>query len=139
MAPQDQSEPFAPSEIEQIREKIDTSFQRFAELISDARRPLPTRTGDGSYLECEEDPPELIKKIDATLKDLSALGVTDLSTLLQVQQKQKTGALWDDKKYLMERMIQTAARFPDNSATGKKITNGFLSTLYSDLQHPPIS
>jgi linoleate 8R-lipoxygenase/9,12-octadecadienoate 8-hydroperoxide 8R-isomerase len=137
--PKAQSEPVAPSEIEQIRKKIDTKFQNFSNLISAATRPLPTQTGDGTYLEYEEDPPEFIKKIDATLKDLSSLGITDVATLLQVQEKQKTGAVWDDKQYLMERLIQTAARFPDNSATGKKITDGFLSTLYNDLQHPPIS
>jgi linoleate 8R-lipoxygenase/9,12-octadecadienoate 8-hydroperoxide 8R-isomerase len=137
--PKAQSEPVAPSEIEQIRKKIDTKFQQFATLISAATRPLPTQTGDGTYLEYQKDPPEFIKKIDDTLKDLSSLGITDVATLLQVQEKQLTGAVWDDKQYLMERLIQTAARFPDNSATGKKITDGFLSTLYNDLQHPPIS
>lgn len=39
----------------------------------------------------------------------------------------------------MERLIQTAAKFPDDSPTGKTVTNGFLTGLYNDLQHPPSS
>ncbi|KAF2668697.1 heme peroxidase [Microthyrium microscopicum] len=134
-----QSEPVQPSEIAQIRNKIDKSFKEFAELISAVRRPLPNQTGDGTYLPTKDDPPDVLQKINAGLKDLSSLGITDIATLLQVQEKQKTGALWDDKKYLMERLIQTAARFPDGSATGKKVTDGFLESLYNDLKHPPQS
>jgi hypothetical protein len=34
---------------------------------------------------------------------------------------------------------QTAVKFPDNSKMGKTVTDGFLTQLYNDLQHPPIS
>jgi len=133
------SEPVQPSEIDQIRRKIDSSFKRLAEVISSARRPLPTHTGDGTYTEYQDDPPEVIAKIEAGLKDLASLGIKDVHTLLQVAHRQKHSEMWDDKRYLMERLIQTAARFPDNSATGKKVTDGFLKTLYNDLDHPPMS
>ena len=100
---------------------------------------MPTETGDGTYLSYPNDDPTLVQQIEAGLSDLSYLGITNIETLIQVQDKTKTGALWDDKKYLMERLIQTATKFPDDSATGKKITDGFLAGLYNDLLHPPIS
>jgi linoleate 8R-lipoxygenase / 9,12-octadecadienoate 8-hydroperoxide 8R-isomerase len=133
------SEPVEPSEIEQIRHKLDNGFKRLASLISAARKPLPTQTGDGTYLSYPEDDPSLIQKIESGIRDLSSIGITDIKTLIDVQDKTKTGALWDDKKYLMERLIQTATRFPDDSPTGKKVTDGFLTGLYNDLLHPPIS
>ena len=134
-----QSEPVQPSEIAQIRQTLESGFKKLASLISAARKPLPTQTGDGTYLHYPNDDPNLIQQIEAGLKDLSHLGITDIETLIQVQDKQKNGYLWDDKKYLMERLIQTACRFPDDSPTGKKVTNGFLTGLYNDLLHPPLS
>jgi len=133
------SEPVEPSEIEQIRYKIDNGFKRLASFISAARKPLPTQTGDGTYLSYPNDDPNLIEKIESGLRDLTSIGIPDIKTLIEVQDKTKTGALWDDKKYLMERLIQTATRFPDDSPTGKTVTNGFLTGLYNDLLHPPIS
>jgi linoleate 8R-lipoxygenase/9,12-octadecadienoate 8-hydroperoxide 8R-isomerase len=100
------SEPVKPSEIEQIRTKLDVGFTQLARLISDVRKPLPTQTGDGTYLHYQPDPPDLIQKIEAGLKDLSHLGITDIATLIEVQNKEKTGELWDDRQYLMEKLIQ---------------------------------
>lgn len=100
------SEPVKPSEIEQIRSKLDAGFTALARLISDVRKPLPTQTGDGTYLHYQPDPPDLIQKIEAGLKDLSHLGITDIATLIEVQNKEKTGELWDDRQYLMEKLIQ---------------------------------
>jgi linoleate 8R-lipoxygenase / 9,12-octadecadienoate 8-hydroperoxide 8R-isomerase len=134
-----QSEPVKPSEIHHIRRKLDRGFRHITSFVNAAEKTLPTETGDGTYLEHADDSPELVKKIESGLKNLSHLGITDINTLIQVQDKQKAGALWDDKQYLMERLIQTAARFPDDSATGKKVTDGFLAALYNDLHHPPIS
>lgn len=133
------SETKPKTELEQLRAKFGNDFTRAAELIGASRRPLPDQTGDGSYLDLKEDSPELLKKVGATLKDLSHLGITDIKTLLEVQGKQKSGSAWDDKGYLMEKLIRTAVAFPDDSATGKTVTNGLLTTLYNDLQHPPVS
>jgi cytochrome P450 len=137
--PKAQSETVPPSEVEKFREKIGSEFKRIAELISASRRPLPDQTGDGTYLDLTPDTPEIIKKVEGTLNDLRHLGITDVTTLLEVQSKQKSGELWNDKDYLMEKLIRTAVAFPDNSATGRTVTDGFLTTLYNDLQHPPIS
>jgi hypothetical protein len=137
--PKFSSEPVHPTEIDLLRSKLDEEFKRLALLISDARRPLPDQSGDGTYLSYKDDSPTFLQTIDSGLKDLTKLGIPDFETLLQVVEKAKTGALWDDKKYLMEELIQTAAKFPDDSINGKKITDTFLTTLYNDLQHPPIS
>lgn len=134
-----QSQTVPPSEFEKLRARLGSEFQRAAGLVSASRRPLPDQTGDGTYLNLTPDTPEVIKKIESTLGDLSHLGITDIKTLLEVQGKQKSGAPWDDKQYLMEKLVRTAAAFPDGSATGNKVTGGFLTTLYNDLQHPPIS
>jgi hypothetical protein len=133
----DQSQPVAPSEFAKVRNQISKSFQEWAALNSAKRRPLPDQTGDGTYL--EPDSPDLLEKLKADLKDFSYLGVSDFATLVQVLEKTKTGDDWDDSKYLMEKLIHTATKFPDHSAVGKKVTDGFLTQLYNDLQHPPIS
>jgi linoleate 8R-lipoxygenase/9,12-octadecadienoate 8-hydroperoxide 8R-isomerase len=137
--PKFSSEPLSPTEIDILRGKVDDQFKRLALLISNARRPLPDQTGDGTYITYKDDSPDLLQTINSSLHDLADLGVTDLVTLIEVFEKAKTGALWDDKQYLMEKLIQTAAKFPDDSINGKKVTDTFLTTLYNDLQHPPIS
>jgi linoleate 8R-lipoxygenase/9,12-octadecadienoate 8-hydroperoxide 8R-isomerase len=134
-----QSEPVKASEIDHVRGNLNRGFRQLVALVNAAEKPQPTETGDGTYLKDEKDHPELVEKMQSGLKTLSRLGLPDVTTLVQVQEKQMTGSLWNDKEYLMERLIQTAARFPDDSATGKKVTDGFLAALYNDLQHPPIS
>ena len=105
------SEPVKASEIQQIRSKLDKGFTQLAQLISSARKPLPDQTGDGTYIEYQDDSPDLLQKINAGLKDLSHLGITDIATLLEVQSKEKSGELWDDKEYLMEKLIQVGVKF----------------------------
>jgi len=133
------SEPASQSGFDKFRDKLDKGFKELAELISAVRRPLPTQTGDGTYQHYPDDDPKLIQKIESTIKDLSSIGIPDIMTLVTVQDKNKTGALWDDKKYLLERLIQTATKFPENSPLGATVTNGLLTGLYNDLQHPPQS
>jgi ABC-type transporter Mla subunit MlaD len=127
-----QSEPVQPSKIDQAMEKVNRGVRQFASLVDAAEKPLPTDPKDG------EDDADLLKEIESGLKTLSHLRITDLQTLVEVQAKKMTGALWNDKEYLMESLIQTAARLGD-SAPGQKVTDGFLAALYNDLQHPPIS
>ena len=134
-----QSEPIRASEIDHFRGKLHSGFRQLASMVNAAEKPQPTETGDGTYLKDAEGSPELVQKIESGLKTLSRLGIMDIETLVQVQEKNMTGSLWNDKEYLMEHLIQTAARFPDDSAPGKKVTDGFLAALYNDLEHPPIS
>ena len=133
------SEPVKPSDVEAIRAKIGEGFKSLAQLISAVRKPLPNQTGDGTDLILQPDTPEFIQKIEGTLSSLRHLGITDVATLIDVSNKAKTGAPWNDKDYLMEKLIMTASKFPDDSAMGKQITDAFLTTLWNDLQHPPSS
>ena len=45
----------------------------------------------------------------------------------------------DDRTYIMERVIQLASSLPLKSDSGEGLTNKFLTQLWNDLQHPPVS
>ena len=74
-------------------------LEQFAQLIHMSRRPLPTQSGDGAYLDHEVP--------SGLMDDLRSLGFKDVKTLMQVM-TQKKGSLQDDKTYLMERVIQAS-------------------------------
>lgn len=80
------------------RGDVDSAFDQFAQLVSASRRPLPTQTGDGSYL--EHDAPSSL------FQDLKALGFKDVKTFRELLASKISGALNDDKTMLMERIIQ---------------------------------
>jgi linoleate 10R-lipoxygenase len=80
------------------REDISNIFKQYAQLIHASQRPLPTQTGDGTYIE---------QTVPTGLwQDLKNLGFKDVETLLEVMKNKKDGKLTDDKTYLMERVIQ---------------------------------
>jgi hypothetical protein len=108
MANTRQSEPTAPTEVEKVRAHIGKYFIDQAAKNSASRRPLPVQTGDGTYL--AKDDPTFLQNVIGDLKGFSSFNVTDVKTLLQVLAKTKTGALWDDSKYLMEDLIQVRLR-----------------------------
>jgi len=113
------------------REEVQSSFQQYAQLIHAAQRPLPTQSGDGSYL--EEDVPS------GMMQDLKSLGFQDVKTLMAVMKTKATGALADDKTYLMERVIQLVAGLPAHSTSRVDLTDSFIDELWNSLQHPPLS
>ena len=80
------------------RSDVESSFAQFAQLIHASRRPLPTQSGDGAYLEHNEP--------SGLMSDIKALGFKDVHTLMDVMKNKATGALQDDKTYLMEKTIQ---------------------------------
>lgn len=80
------------------REQVSNVFKDFAQLLHASQRPLPTQTGDGSYVD-QEVP-------SGMMADLKSLGFKDIKTLKEVMQTKASGALQDDKTYLMERVIQ---------------------------------
>lgn len=80
------------------RGDVESSFQQFAQLIHAARRPLPTQSGDGAYLDHTEP--------TGLLQDLRSLGFKDVGTLMNVMKTKATGELQDDKTYLMEHVMQ---------------------------------
>jgi hypothetical protein len=109
----------------------DNVFHAFASVLHASQRPLPTQTGDGTYIDKEPT--------SSTLEDLKHLGFKDYKTLLQVLQQKATGALVDDKSYIMERVIQLVAGLPAHSQKRVDLTNAFVDELWTSLQHPPLS
>jgi linoleate 10R-lipoxygenase len=80
--------------------KSSSKFKEAREVIHAARRPLPTETGDGSYIEDEPS--------SGLWKDLRSLGIKDASTLAAFLENKVTGQHIDDKTMLMERVIQAS-------------------------------
>lgn len=71
-------------------------FEQFAQLLHASQRPMPTQTGDGSYIEKEQH--------STLLQDLKSLGFNDFDTVKEMLANK--GKLQDDKTMIMERVIQ---------------------------------
>ena len=80
------------------REDVETTFKQFSQLVHASQRPIPTQTGDGTYIEHQEPP--------GMFADLKALGFKDARTLMDVMKTKAAGGLTDDRTYLMEKVIQ---------------------------------
>jgi hypothetical protein len=130
--------PADPSELSIMRNAIGGSFKAAAALIGAAAAPLPDQTGDGSKIAAEEKA-SLYKKIEGGLRDMSHLGIENIQSLMEIQKEKMLGGYTDDKTYLMEGLIRTAAALPDGSKTREAVTGQFLTQLWGDLQHPPQS
>ena len=90
-----------PKEIEDHsanRHEVESTFARFAQVVHASNRPLPTQTGDGSYLDHAEP--------SGLMQDIRSLGFKDVNTLMQVMKTKATGELQDDKTMTMEHIIQ---------------------------------
>lgn len=75
-----------------------STFKDYKQAIHAARRPLPTETGDGSYVEEETS--------SSIWADLRSMGIKDASTLMSFLENKVTRQSIDDKTMLMERVIQ---------------------------------
>ncbi|KAF2456698.1 fatty acid oxygenase PpoC [Lineolata rhizophorae] len=115
----------------QEREEVGNVFEDFAQLIHASQRPLPTQTGDGTYIEKDEN--------SGLFADLRTLGFKDVKTLKDFMAAKSSGETTDDKTYLMERVIQLVADLPSRSKNRVDLTNAFLGELWNSLQHPPLS
>ena len=82
------------------RHEVESSFEKYAQLIHASRRPLPTQSGDGAYLDHTEP--------SGLLQDLKSIGFKDIGTLMQVMKNKASGELQDDKTYMMEHVIQAS-------------------------------
>lgn len=80
------------------RHDVDSMFSESAGLIHASRHPLPTQTGDATYL--EEEPAH-----SSLWQDLRSLGMKDANTLREVALNKASGAPQDDRTYIMERVI----------------------------------
>ena len=85
------------------RGDVESSFAQFAQIIHASQRPLPTQSGDGAYLDHKEP--------SGLMSDMKALGFKDVHTLMDVMKNKASGALQDDKTYLMEKTIQVSLTY----------------------------
>ncbi|KAF9885228.1 hypothetical protein FE257_000588 [Aspergillus nanangensis] len=84
----------------------------------------------------------LIQLLTGAYKDLSSQAgriLPDLQVLQGINSTILAGGTIDDKKYLIEKIIQTTASLPNDSKLRDDITNQFVRTLWTSLQHPPVS
>ncbi|KPI39845.1 Linoleate 10R-lipoxygenase [Cyphellophora attinorum] len=106
-------------------------FSQFASLIHAAQRPLPTQTGNGSYISHEEP--------TGLLGDLGSIGWQEVKDITQILEAAASGKPMDDRKYTMEKVIQVTAALPEKSRARETLVNKFVHTLWTDLEHPPLS
>ena|SRR5271170_2076809 len=112
------------------REDVISAFSELSALLHAALRPLPAETGDHTYLQ---------EKPDQNLVDqLKAVNLENAGTIKDVI-THLGGRPTDDKTYIMERVIRLASQLPLASPAGKCVTNSFLTQLWNDLKHPPLS
>ena len=125
----------ALSTLDDIRQRVGNSISQLWSLLTAIRAPLPTQTGDGSDLpRPQRNSPTY--DLHTVLRDIRTLGFDRVEDLAEVVQHASLQEPVDDKKYLMERLIQAAACLPDDLVS-RKVTQTFLTTLWNDLEHPP--
>ncbi|THX34781.1 hypothetical protein D6D12_00721 [Aureobasidium pullulans] len=129
------SVPMGPSALDGMADKVRESLGAMGTLLSAMKAPLPTGTGDGSALPVEKDD-SVASTLATIVKDVSHLGFNSVEKVAKMTIKTKSGEYVDDKEYLMEHLINAAASLP-NDMVGQKLTNGFVATLWNDLEHPP--
>jgi linoleate 8R-lipoxygenase/9,12-octadecadienoate 8-hydroperoxide 8R-isomerase len=128
---------------------INGKIAQVEQVVAAALRPLPTQTGDGSYVQTPV--------VTGLAKDLLHFDLKDAKTLAELAKSAVTGEAVNDREYIMERVIQVcylcnsidysgiltllqlAAGLPSTSRNAKELTNTFLNQLWGDLEHPPIS
>ncbi|KAL2003634.1 hypothetical protein VTN02DRAFT_3018 [Thermoascus thermophilus] len=121
----------ADSNESSIRQEIERSLSQIYQAVTASLRPLPTETGDGTY----------VKKKTKTgiLRDLGHINIKDVEALIDATKNAATGEPTNDRDYIMERVIQLASGLPSTSRSGIALTHTFLNQLWNDLKHPPIS
>ena len=86
-----------------VTEGIGESISQIEQVISSSLRPMPTETGDGTYI---KQP-----KTTGLAKDIVHVDLEDVKTLVDVTKTGATGQPVDDREYIMERVIQVSILF----------------------------
>lgn len=73
-------------------------IEKIGKVVEASLRPLPTETGDGSYIQT--------KKVTGFAKDLKHVDLNDVKTIVEVAKSAVTGDAVDDRNYVMEGIIQ---------------------------------
>ncbi|KAK7949013.1 fatty acid oxygenase [Apiospora aurea] len=106
------------------------SLRKFGHLVQSAARPLPTQTGDGTYVEEEHH--------SSIFEDLASLGISDVNTLLELLEQGFPGnKLIDDRTMFTEHLITLASKLPPDSTNRAKLSNAFTLEIWNSLDHPP--
>ncbi|CAI6260103.1 unnamed protein product [Periconia digitata] len=126
------------SELDKVRKALRHSLKSLGSVIGASNASVPDDTGDGSRLSPEEKN-ALYKKIEGSLKDMTHLDISNVKSLIEIEAQKLAGEPMNDKKYLMEGLISTAASLPEGSKNRMTLTNQFLTQLWNDLDHPPQS
>jgi hypothetical protein len=82
------------------RQTVEQVFEEFAQLIHSSRRPLPSQTGDGTYIEKDEP--------SGLFADLRNLSLKDIKTVRHIMEDKASGKPQDDRKMHMEEIIQVS-------------------------------
>ncbi|PKK42132.1 hypothetical protein CI102_14625 [Trichoderma harzianum] len=86
--------------------------------------------------------PNLLKILGEAQRDLlsqSTRIVPDLKLLSSIKDVITAGGQINDRKYLVENIIQVAASLPNTSILRGDLNAAFIGTLWRNLQHPPMS
>lgn len=81
--------------------KFEDSIKALARVIRSSLRPLPTQTGDGTYLTEE--------KQQGIIADIGHVRIKDIKTLADVLHNTVAREPLDDSTLLMERVIQVSS------------------------------
>lgn len=90
----------ADSNESSIRQEIEISLSQINQAVTASLRPLPTETGDGTYVKEETK--------TGILSDLGRINIKDVETLIEVTKNAATGEPTNDRDYIMERVIQVS-------------------------------
>lgn len=75
-----------------------TPIVQVKQIVEASERPLPTETGDGTYIKEE--------KTTGIIKDIPHLSIKNLEGLAVMAKSAITGDNVNDRKYIMEQVIQ---------------------------------
>jgi linoleate 8R-lipoxygenase / 9,12-octadecadienoate 8-hydroperoxide 8R-isomerase len=114
------------------RADIVSALTQIGNAMNASFRPVPTQTGDYTSLSHGEAK-------SSVLSEVKYLSIRNVQTLKDMLVEGLEGGFVDDRTYIMERVIQLAAELPLDSRSGTSLTNGFLTKLWDDLGHPPVS
>lgn len=82
---------------------FEETFSQIEQAVSASLRPLPTETGDGTYIK-DKSPTGLIQ-------DIRNIDLSDIGTIVDVIKNAASGSPIDDREHIMERVIQVSRLF----------------------------
>jgi Animal haem peroxidase len=124
--------PMSPRSVTPSRADVESALAQISNALHTSLGPATTQTYDHTYILEGNAEPNLLSRV-------RCLGVRNLQTLKDMVVEGLKGNLVDDETYIMERIIQLAAELPLHSKAGVGLTNRFLTKLWNDLDHPPLS